>query len=110
MGQWQDDLTAVLGASTAVTAFQSVGHTSITAAAVSTLLSPSGGRQGVTIYNDADKDLYVSLGPTAASLTSFTLKIAPGGYYEVPFNFRGEIRGIWASSPTGAARISEITA
>ena len=49
----------------------------------------------------------MKLGATA-SATSFTAKLSPDGYYEVPFNYTGIIDGLWASA-TGNARITELT-
>lgn len=73
-----------------------------------TLLAQSGSRLGATVYNDSDQALCLKLGATA-SLTSFTAKIAPGGYYEVPAWYTGVIDGIWAADGSGAARITELT-
>lgn len=76
-------------------------------ATVVTLLTAKN-RFGATIYNDATgAALYVNLG-LAASLTVFTVKIWPSGYYEVPFGYSGVITGIW-STAEGNARITEIT-
>jgi hypothetical protein len=72
------------------------------------LLAANATRKGATIFNDSSADLYLGLGTTAASTSNFTIKLPAGGYYEVPFSFSGEIRGIW-SSATGNARISELT-
>jgi hypothetical protein len=63
-------------------------------------------RLGATIYNDSSAILYVKLG-VAASLTSFTVRMRPYAYYEVPYGYTGQISGIWATS-TGTARITEL--
>jgi hypothetical protein len=73
-----------------------------------TLLSSTSLRLGATIYNDSTAVLYIKLGTTASS-SSFTIKLQPDGYYEVPFGYTGRIDGIWASA-TGNARISEMLA
>lgn len=84
--------------------------TSVSDTALSTtLLAANANRLGATVYNDSTVDLYLKLGATA-SLTSFTVKMAADGYYEVPFNYTGIIDGIWASDAIGAARIVELTA
>lgn len=62
-------------------------------------------RKGATIYNDSTAILYLKLGSTA-STTSYSIQMAGGGYYEVPFGYVGAIAGIWASA-TGNARITE---
>ena len=44
---------------------------------------------------------------SSVSTSSFTLKMAASGYYEVPFNYTGGIYGIW-SSATGKAYMTEL--
>lgn len=73
------------------------------------LLAANTLRAGATIYNDSSSTLKLLLG-TPATATSFTLPIAPGGYYEVPFGYQGQIDGIWiGGGVTGDARITELT-
>jgi hypothetical protein len=75
------------------------------------LLASNANRLGATIFNDdtasTGATLKVKLGATASS-TSFTVEIAPRGYYEVPYGYTGAIDGI-ASAATGNARITEFT-
>lgn len=73
-----------------------------------TILAANANRLGATVYNDSTVNLFLKLGATA-SATSFTVKIAAAGYYEVPFNYTGIIDGIWDSA-TGSARITELAA
>jgi hypothetical protein len=85
-------------------------RTAVVSAAVDTsLLALSTSRYGATIFNDCDKTLYVALGSVAASTSSYTVQVPAGGYYEVPFNYCGVVRGIWAAAPTGNAVITELT-
>lgn len=73
------------------------------------LLASTTSRQGATITNTSSATLYVKLG-TTASLSSFTVPIVTGAYYEVPFGYTGRIDGIWASDPgDGAALITEVS-
>ncbi len=73
-----------------------------------TLLASNPNRLGATVYNDDTASvLSLKLGATA-SATSFTLKIAAGGYYEVPFGYTGIIDGIW-NIASGTARVTELT-
>lgn len=80
------------------------------ASAVTLFAEQSYGVAGRSIYNDSSADLYVKFG-TAASETSFTVKVAAAGYFEVyPVDgesYDGIITGIW-SSATGAARLTEV--
>jgi hypothetical protein len=72
-----------------------------------TLLAANVARIGATVYNDSSALLYIKFG-TTASVTSFTVRVASQGYYEVPFGYTGRIDGIWASA-NGSARVSEMT-
>ena len=84
--------------------------TSVAAAAAdTTLLVLNATRKGASIFNDSPTaTLYLKLG-TAASLTSFTTKVGPGGFYEVPSPvYTGAINGIWDAA-VGNARVTEIT-
>ena len=72
-----------------------------------TLLAANVARIGATVYNDSTALLYIKFG-TTASVTSFTVRVASQGYYEVPFGYTGRIDGIWASA-NGSARVSEMT-
>lgn len=74
------------------------------------LLAANAARLGASIQNDSSAVLFVGLGAAAATSTNYTVRLVQNAYYEVPFNYTGEIRGIWASDPNdGAARITEIT-
>lgn len=74
-----------------------------------TILAANTSRRGATIFNDVDKSLYLKFG-ASASTTSFTVKIAAGGYYELPSPvYQGVMTGIWETGPTGSARITELT-
>jgi len=72
------------------------------------LLPENTSRLGVTIHNDSTSNLFIILG-SVASLTSFTVRLVPNAYYELPFVYTGNIDGIWAAGGTGAARITEFT-
>ncbi len=85
--------------------------TSVAASGSNTLiLAFNAARLGATVANDAASGvLYLTLGSTAASVTSFTKRMVPGEFYEIPFGFIGPVRGIW-SPVEGNARVTEITA
>jgi len=72
-----------------------------------TLLSANSGRRGAMIYNDSVNTMYLKLG-TTASATSYTAQLGRRDYYEVPFNYTGQIDAIWTAS-AGTARITELT-
>lgn len=108
--------TGVQAAISGVWGFESRAHTNaptvaqVAASASNTTLKASNtNRRGLAVYNDADKALYLKLG-TTASTTSFTVKIAAGGYYEIPQfpTYTGQVDGIWDTGPTGNAYVTEI--
>jgi hypothetical protein len=73
------------------------------------LLASAGTRRGVIIHNDDTGVLYVKYGSTA-STTSYTVKIPVDGYWEMPGPiYTGAIDGIWVTSGSGSARITELT-
>lgn len=79
------------------------------ASVTSTVFSTAGWmRPWVSVYNNSSSaDLYLALGPTASN-TSFTCKIAPQGYYEVPLKYTGPVSGVW-SSASGSALVTELS-
>jgi hypothetical protein len=80
---------------------------SVTTSSTSILASNSN-RLGATIWNEGAQIAYVKLGATA-STTSYSVQLATGAYYEVPFNYTGAIDGITSTS-TAQLRITEMTA
>lgn len=88
---------------TATTASVAASATAVTLAAKDTA------RLGLTIFNDSTSaSLCVRLGDDNASLTDFTARISPGGYYEVPNHYNGKVTGIWTAA-SGAARVTRLT-
>ena len=73
------------------------------------LLASNASRRVATIFNDSTEILYLALGVAAASLTDYTAQLFPRGYFETPYRYTGEIRGIWANNASGAARVTELT-
>ena len=78
---------------------------SVTTASTS-ILASNANRLGATITNEGTAICYTKLGATA-SVTSYSIQIASGGYYEVPFQYTGAIDGITSAS-TAQLRITEI--
>lgn len=79
------------------------------AAADTLILASNAARKGAAITNDDANDLYLALGTAAASLTDYTTILRNDDYYEVPFGYTGQIRGIWVADGSGSARITELT-
>lgn len=85
-------------------------HTAVGASVTSvSLLAANSNRESATFYNDsASAYCYLKLGATA-STTSFTYKMAPGAYYELPMPvWAGAVDGIWDAA-VGNMRIGEFT-
>lgn len=84
--------------------------TSVAASVTSVpLLTPRTTRAQALFYNDSTATLYLKVGATA-STSSFTVKIAPGGYYELPAAggvYTGAIDGIWDAA-AGAVLVTEV--
>jgi hypothetical protein len=59
-----------------------------------------------TIYNDSTADLYIKFGHIAKR-NSFTIKLFPTGYFEVPANYMGEITGVF-DAREGHAYVTEL--
>jgi hypothetical protein len=78
-------------------------------ASVVTLLAANLGRRASYFFNDSTAVLFLKFG-SAASVTSYTVQVQPGGYYEAPSSppYQGIITGIW-SAAAGAVRITEMT-
>lgn len=72
-----------------------------------TILASNSSRLGGTVSNDSTAVLYLKMG-TTASTTSYSVKLFQDDYFEIPYNFTGEIDGLWASA-TGNARVTELT-
>jgi len=72
-----------------------------------TLIASNTNRKGAMVQNDSTATLYLKFG-TGASATSYTVQMASGSYYEVPFSYTGVITGLWGSA-TGFARCTEVT-
>ncbi|MEH2088039.1 hypothetical protein [Nostoc sp.] len=96
--------TATLVESTSGT---STPTTVASSASNTTILAANSNRKGATMWNDSTATLYLEFGATATA-SAFVAKIAPSGYYELPFHYTGVISGIW-SAVNGNAFVRELT-
>lgn len=71
------------------------------------ILASNANRLWATIYNEAGSTCLVKLWATA-SATSYSVPVAVGGYYEVPFQYTWAIDWIVASG-TATLRVTELT-
>lgn len=86
---------------------ESASVTSVPASIVTVpLLAANPLRRGATIYNNSSAELFIKLGAGASS-TSFTFRAGTNAYFEIPFNYTGEVTGIWTTA-NGAALVTEV--
>lgn len=118
-GSGAAELCDVKNAMPAVTAYGQVVRTltptvatattaSVAASATAvTLFASNTAALGRSIYNDSTSVLFVKCG-SAASNTSFKVRIASQGYFEFPTEpfYNGIVTGIWTTA-TGSARTEE---
>lgn len=70
------------------------------------LLAANPLRKVATCFNESTGILYLKFGAIASN-SSYTVQIAPGGYYELPQPvYTGEVDGIWTIA-NGFARMTE---
>jgi len=87
-------------------------RTSVAVSLISVALVPANAsRKGYSVYNTSTTStLFLAQGGAAASLTTESVEVRPGAYFECPFNFVGDVWGIWnIADGVGAARITEYT-
>lgn len=69
-------------------------------------------RQAAMFYNDSTAIAYLLVDEGTASATNFTIKMDPGGYYELPQTANGvytdAISCIWSADASGSMRVTEI--
>lgn len=71
------------------------------------LFAANGAARQRLVFNDSSSAMYVAYGATAASTTSFSVKVGAGGYYEFPLaTYGGACTAIWDTA-NGFARTTE---
>jgi hypothetical protein len=101
-------VTNVLTASMLKATTSSIAAVARTATST-TILAANTARNGASIYNDSNVNLFLRLSSGTASSTSYSVKLGAQSYFEVPADYSGIITGIWASAGTGNALITEFT-
>jgi hypothetical protein len=71
-----------------------------------TIIIANANRLGATVFNDSTATLYLLLASGTSSTTTYSVQLAANAIFEVPYNYTGIIRGIWASA-VGSARVTE---
>jgi len=83
--------------------------TNVTASTTSAnLVASNSSRKGLSIYNDAGRNIYVKFGSTA-STTSFTMRMSDNTYYEMPQPIYTGTIDVITSSGSGSVRVTELT-
>jgi len=89
-----------------------VGTLTVAAASVvpAVYLAANASRLSATIFNDSpDRFLYIRTG-AGVSTSSYTVRLGPRSYYEVPLpGYVGVIEGVWSAGVGGFAMITEYT-
>jgi hypothetical protein len=122
-GELLINLKTAFGSTVALPVTGSLGTTPVTtgitdttvrqpAQTVNTILKASNpNRVGLVIYNNSTANMFVKLGATAdigAGTESYTRKLPPAGYFEIPFFYTGRVDAIWdAADATGEALLFE---
>ena len=77
------------------------------------LLASNPNRKGACFFNGSTSILYLLLANGTASVTSYSVQIGPGGYYELPVCqggvYTGAIKGVWSADASGACRVTEFS-
>jgi hypothetical protein len=72
------------------------------------LLAANAEREGAIVYNNSNRPMFIKLG-SAATTSSFTIKLGAFDYYEVPAGYTGSIHALWTdAAAAGDARITEL--
>ena len=73
------------------------------------ILAANASRLGMVIVNDSNQPMYVAFAGTA-STTSYSIVLQPSDTYETSaLVYTGAVSAIWTGTPTGAARVTELT-
>jgi hypothetical protein len=86
--------------------------TNVAASATSvTLKASNASRKGLYIFNAGTANLFVKLGATATTTTSFSHMIPPNGLWELPDTpiYTGVVDGIWSATGGNGALVTELT-
>lgn len=74
-----------------------------------TLLNATPARMGAYFFNDTDKAAYIKLGATATT-SDFTVKVAAGAGWALPFSYVGKVDYIGeGGGTTGAVHVTEFS-
>jgi hypothetical protein len=81
--------------------------TTFSSVSYATISSSNANRKGLTIFNEGAGLLYVTLGTSTTTSSSYTVRLSAGDYYEVPYGYTGLVGGIFGTA--GTARVTEVS-
>ena len=70
------------------------------------LAQANSSRKGISLWNNSTGNIYVNL-DDVPTLTDFTVKLVPGGYYEIPFGYTGQVQGLWDAAGGNGVLVKE---
>lgn len=73
------------------------------------ILAANPNRKGFSITNTDANPLLLLLAAGVSSATNFTVQVNSGAYYESPFGYTGNVRGLWTVDGAGFAYVTEYT-
>jgi len=82
------------------------GATTATSTTFATALASNTSRKGATIFNEGPGIMYLTIGTATTSTSQYATRLSGGDYYELPYNYTGQIGYIFGSA--GTARVTEI--
>lgn len=65
-----------------------------------------GRRAGFSVYNNSASILYLNMGGVFAAPFAFTIPMAPGSYFEAPYNYSGPMAYVFAAAGPGTAQFA----
>lgn len=72
------------------------------------LIGVNPSRKGLVFFNKSDGIVYVGYG-TAPTATNHSFSLESGGYYELPYLFKGAIIGLWSVAGGTGVILTEFT-
>lgn len=87
-------------------AIQAVPNTIPQSATAVEILEANVERKGAIIMNESNSPLALEMDGTP-TMGSNLVVLQPGGYFEIPYGFKGQIQGIWNSAGSGFAKVRE---
>lgn len=102
---WESTMPLVNGSTHQQNSATTTGSTINAVTTSVVLLAENSSRLGAIIHNNSNGRLYLDF-DLSVTVTDYAVKMDPGAYYEVPYNYTGSVAGVW-STANGNALIRE---